>query len=149
MYINFDDKDITESEIQVDSAVFVKEIFITIYDLNKLDKYLLDLHKKGFDDYFYRDYRVSGLENLTNESRKKAISSAKRKAVLLAQELGQTKGKAHLIEEILAENNNWYSLNSEINTEKLLFSFGSEGYLIDPGYVTIQSKLKVSFELIK
>jgi len=57
----FDDKNIDFSLIQADSLVYVKEIIITINDLQNLDKYLLEIQKLGYKDLIYLDYRVKDL----------------------------------------------------------------------------------------
>ncbi|OFY82852.1 MAG: hypothetical protein A3F72_01840 [Bacteroidetes bacterium RIFCSPLOWO2_12_FULL_35_15] len=145
----FDDKNVSESLIQVDSSVYVKEIFITINDLTNLDKYLLELYKLGFKNYIYLDYRVKNYDDYKNQARKEAISSAKAKATSLATELGQSIGKAHTIEEINSENYNWYNIHNNANLENITFKLGADGYVIDPGFLIITSKIKVSFDLLK
>jgi uncharacterized protein YggE len=145
----FDDKNIDFSLIQADSLVYVKEIFITVNDLENLDKYLLEIQKLGYKDLIYLDYRVKDLTAYKDQARKNAIASAKRKAVLLANELGQSIGKAHTIEELESQSFNWYNIDNTKNLENITFKLGTDGYVIEPGYVTVVSKIKVSFDLLK
>src|ERR1035437_5698429 len=142
----FDDKNISESLIQVDGSVYVKEVYITINDLNSLDKYLLELYKLGFKDYIYLDYRVKNFSDYKDQARKEAIYSAKTKATLIATELGQTIGKAHTVEEINNENYNWYNIHNNVNLENITFKLGADGYIVEPGFLIITSKIKVSFD---
>lgn len=146
---NFNEKEIDKSLIQPNNSVYITEIFITIKDLNRLDKILLDLKKIGYGNFHYIDYRIHNYSDLKNKARIKAINLAKEKATLLANELGQDIGKAHSIEEIDCPNYNWYNINKNDNIENIPFLLDSEEYLIDPGYIIITSKIKVSFDLIK
>ena len=67
----------------------------------------------------------------------------------MATELGQIIGKAHTVEEINNENYNWYNIDHVNKTENITFKLGSDNYQIEPGYLTIISKVKVSFDLQK
>mgnify|MGYP000441922083 FL=1 len=122
----FDDKNIDFSLIQADSLVYVKEIIITINDLQNLDKYLLEIQKLGYKDLIYLDYRVKDLAAHKDQARKNAIASAKRKAILLASELGQSIGKAHTIEELESQSFNWYNIDNSKNLENITYQLGSE-----------------------
>lgn len=145
----FDPKNMTETLIQPDSGSYIKEVFITITDLTTLDKYLLELNKLGFKDFIYLDYRLKDYNTYKTQAKKEAIASARKKATLLAAEVGQTIGKAHRIEELSTEDYNWYNLQNETNPEQITFKLGADGYIIEPGYLTLTSKIKVSFDLIK
>ncbi len=48
--------------IQMDSAAYYKEVFVTIIDLKKLDKYLLELYTPEYRDCIYIDYRTSSYD---------------------------------------------------------------------------------------
>ena len=102
----FTDEDNSESLIQVNRLIFVKEIFITVNEIDKLDKYLLKLSKLGYNNLSYIEYRVKNIKGYKNQARKDAINAAKKKASLLTTEFGQTVGKAHSIEEIDTEDYN-------------------------------------------
>lgn len=145
----FDDKNISESQIEVEKSIYVKEVFITVYDLNKLDNILLELNKLGFSEFTYFDYRIKNLTDLKYQANAKAMNSAKTKATLLAKELGQTIGKAHLIEEENYQDNNWYNFQKDDKKENLTFIQGADDYVIEPGFVVITAKIKVSFDLNK
>ena len=144
-----DDKAIYQSLIQADSSYYVKEIFLTITDMNILDKTLLELYKLGYKQYIYLDYRVQNFISYKNQARKEAIILAKTKAASLSAELNQTIGKAHKIEELNQESYNWYNIHDTDNLEDITYKIGSDFYLIEPGYITIISKVRVSFDLIK
>ncbi len=145
---DFNEADLSKTVIQTDSSsIYYKEVFITVYDLKKLDKYLLELYNLGYRDYVYMDYRVSNYNRYKTQARKEAINAAKKKAQLLATELGQIIGKAHSIDDVYSEDYNWYNLKDKVNLEKLTFKAGADTYLIEPGYITITAKVKVSFDL--
>ncbi len=67
----------------------------------------------------------------------------------MASELGQSSGKAHTIEELEVQSFNWYNIDNSKNLENMTYKLGSEAYVIEPGYITIVAKVKVSFDLIK
>lgn len=142
---NFEEEGIFEGLVQVDSSIFIKEVFITISDLSKFEKYLLDLHNQGFTDFFYVDYRISNVEKHKADAVKLAVQSAKDKAVLLTSQFSQSIGKVHNVTEIPVENLSWYNLSKE----SLKFKIESGNYLINPGLISIRSKIKVSFDLLK
>ena len=144
-----DDKAIYQSYIQADSLYYLKEIFLTITNINMLDKTLLDLYKLGYKEYIYLDYRVQNFISYKNQARKEAIQLAAKKAALLAGELNQSIGKAHSIEELNQESYNWYNIHNIDNLENITYKSGSDFYVIEPGYITIISKIRISFDLIK
>jgi uncharacterized protein len=146
---NIDDSDIIETIIQVSNHKLVKEIFIKIKDLNKLDRYLIDLSKLGFDEYIFVDYRNDNYESIKNEARKEAITSAEKKAKLLASELGQTIGSAHTIGEMDYKSYNIFNIENYSNLENVTYNLGADKYLVEPGYITITAKIQVSFDLKK
>lgn len=144
-----DDKFIYQSYIQADSSVYIKEIFLTITDMNLLDKTLMDLYKLGYKQYIYLDYRVQNLLSYKNQARKEAVLLAKNKAAALAADLNQTIGKAHRIEELNQESYNWYTIHDNDNLENVPYKSGSDFYIIEPGYISILAKVRVSFDLVK
>lgn len=146
---NIDENDIIETIIQVGNHKLVKEIFIKIKDLKKLDKYLIDLSKLGFNEYVFVDYRNDNYESIKNDARKEAIKSAEKKAKLLAFELGQTIGSAHTIGEVDYKSYNIFNIDDYSNIENETYNLGADKYLIEPGYITITAKIQVSFELKK
>ena len=145
----FDDKDISQSVIQTDSVAYVKEVFITINDISKLEKYLLELFNLGYRNCIFTDYRVRNYIDYKNQARKDAINSAKKKAIVLANELGQTIGKANTIEELYTEDFNWYCIQDKNNFINNTSKSDANGYNVEPGYIIITSKVKVSFDLQK
>ena len=144
-----DDKAIYQSYIQADSSYYIKEIFLKISDINTLDKTLLELYKLGYRQYIYLDYRVENFTAYKNQARKEAVALARSKAVIMAAEVNQTIGKAHRIEEINQESYNWYNIHNTEDLENVTYNIGADSYVIEPGYITILSKVQVSFDLIK
>lgn len=146
---DFDQAQKTETLVQVDSNTYFKEVFFTIRDLDKVERYMIELYRLGFTSYVFLEYRVNNYAKTQLKAKQEAIQSAKEKAVKLASSLGQTIGKAHLIEEIPAESFNWYEIPQSTQIERLTYEEGSINYLIEPGYITINAQAKVSFDLIK
>lgn len=147
---DFDEKDMSESIIQVNGDEYIKEVFIIIKDLDKLDKHLLDLYRLGFTNYIHIDYRITNYEMRKDSARKEAIHNAKMKAESLAKNLGQSVGKAHTIEEVDLKIFNWYSINPKGDHEEDIFVEPvSNEYFVEPGYIIINSRIKVSFDLKK
>ena len=146
---DFDGKQVSEAYIQVDSLRYYKELFMTIKDLTKLDKILLELYKAGFKNYVFVDFRTSKKTDLINQARKDAIAAATNKAKLLANETGQLIGKVNTIEEIGSQEYNWYNLHKINTPDNNMYRLGSDNYIIEPGYITVVAKVKVSFDLLK
>lgn len=144
-----DDKAIYQSYIQADSSYYVKEIFLKITDINTLDKTLLELYKLGYKQYIYLDYRIENFITYKNQARKEAVALARNKAILLAAEVNQTIGRAHRIEELNQESYNWYNIHDTDHLENITFKIGADYYVIEPGFISILSKVQVSFDLIK
>jgi uncharacterized protein YggE len=144
---DFNESDISRTIIQIDSSTYYKEVFITINDVKKLDKYLLELSNLGYNDYIYIDYRVTNYNRYKMQCRKDAVNAAKKKAQALVAELGQTLGKAHTIEDLDSQDYNWYNLKNKENAGNITFKLGADNYVIEPGYITITSKVKLSFDL--
>jgi hypothetical protein len=59
---DFNEADMSKTFIQMDSAAYYKEVFVTIIDLKKLDKYLLELYTPEYRDCIYIDYRTSSYD---------------------------------------------------------------------------------------
>lgn len=146
---DFDDKNISETLIQIEKPVYVKEIFISIYDLTLLDRIISELYKLGYKDFHYIDYRIKNITDLQYQAKLKAIAAAKIKASLLAKELGQTIGKAHFIEELDYPDYNWYNIHNDVSIKELTYKQDADDYVIEPGFITISAKIRVSFDLIK
>lgn len=128
------------------TLVYTKEVFVELNDISKLDPILLEIRKQNLQVSFI-EYRICNPFRLCSEARKKAIEAARMKAIELAQQLGQSIGKAHDIEELGMENINWYSLQKE-EIEKINRRNSNE-YQVVPAELVIYSKVKVSFDLIK
>lgn len=144
---DFNEADISKTLIQVDSTAYYKEVFVAIYDLKKLDKYLLELYNMGYRDYIYIDYRTSFYSRYKTQAKEEAMINARKKAQTLAGASGQTVGKAYSIEELNSEDYNWYELSAKKTASSLTFRLGSDNYLIEPGYITLTARVAVRFHI--
>ncbi len=92
-------------------------------------------------------FRTTELRKHKDAARKKAVVAAREKAELLAQELGQSIGKAIIIEEVSA--NRWGgNQNAYANTSMDQTSGGeSEEVGFAPGQLEIKATVQVSFVL--
>lgn len=144
---DFNEADMSKTFIQLDSAAYYKEVFVTITDLKKLDKYLLELYTLGYRDYIYIDYRTSLYDKYKTQAREEAMADAKKKAKQVSFGLFLGLGKAYAVEELNTEDYNWYNLKDKKNAGKLTYKMGSDNYLIEPGYITVISRLQVSFSV--
>lgn len=138
---DFDDNNIVEGIIQPNGDTYKKEIFITVNDLNKLDRYLLELRKKGFRNINFIDYRIRDLNKFQNKALKQALANAAQKAKILQQPIGSI----YTVEEIGQQTYNWYSpqlKNIVLNDE---FDITN----INPGHLTLISKIKIAYNLKK
>lgn len=144
---DFNEADMSKTFIQLDSAAYYKEVFVTITDLKKLDKYLLELYTLGYRDYIYIDYRTSLYDKYKTQAREEAMADAKKKAKQLSLGLFLALGKAYAVEELNTEDYNWYNLKDKKNAGKLTYKMGSDNYLIEPGYITVTARVNVSFYL--
>lgn len=138
---DFDDNNIVEGVIQPNGDVYKKEIFITVNDLSKLDRYLLELRKKGFRNINFIDYRVRDINKFQNRALKKALDAAIQKAKILQQPVGNI----HTVEEIEQQTYNWY--NPQLKNIILSDNFDMNN--INPGHLTFISKIKVAYDLKK
>jgi len=144
---DFNEADMSKTFIQMDSAVYYKEVFVTITDLKKLDKYLLELYTLGYKDYIFIDYRTSSYDKYKAQAREEALADAKKKARQISTGLFLALGKAYAVEELNTENYNWYNLKDKKNAGGLTYKMGSDHALIEPGYITITAKVHVSFSV--
>lgn len=146
---DFNGKEIHSSLIQTKGSIYIKEVFITLRNLDKLDEQLREFRKYGADNLIYFDYRISNYRSIKKQTRQDAIIKAKKKAQDLALQLDQSIGKAHSIKELDSKSYNWYTIDDKQNLEDITFETGADNYLIKPGYIVITSKIEVSFDLIK
>lgn len=145
---DFNEDHQSRSLIQLDSNGYYKEVFIAIYDLKKLDRYLLELYNLGYRDYTYMEYRNSVYQRTKAKARDEAIENAKEKAGQLAASLNISLGKAYQVEELGSEDHNWYNIRNKDAAATLTHRLGSGKYLVEPGYITITSRVRVSFLIL-
>lgn len=145
---DFNEDHQSRSLIQLDSNGYYKEVFIAIYDLKKLDRYLLELYNLGYRDYTYMEYRNSVYQRTKAKARDEAIENAKEKPGQLAASLNISLGKAYQVEELGSEDHNWYNIRNKDAAATLTHRLGSGKYLVEPGYITITSRVRVSFLIL-
>jgi uncharacterized protein YggE len=129
--------------------VYVKDIFITVKNTEKLDEILFELNKLGLTNYRYVEYRVNNLKELKDRAKVEAIKIAREKAIKMAAAIGQSIGSAHTIEELDTPNYNWYDIAEKTKENNFAATLNSNDYLFDPGYIVVLSKVKICFELLK
>jgi uncharacterized protein len=134
---------VLEAKIDGKAALFIKEFIITVKNLSDLTKVIMELLRHDFTDIYSISYRVTNLNEVKNTARKDAIANARATAVLLARELGVTIGKAHLVKEEEILVNNWYIEKYRPDIRELT----NTTYFSNPGFITVPSKVTVSFNL--
>lgn len=133
---------------------------ITLKNLSKFDDFLTEILSTGANYVQNVQFRTTQLRKYKDEARTLAIRAAKEKASALAKELGQTIGKANMIQEIQEDTYNpWSSSylglkgsnansisNAVVNAPEA--SSGQE-YSGDfsPGQITVSAKIQVTFDL--
>jgi len=134
---------------------------ITLKELGKFDELLTKLIEAGVNNIQNVQFKTSQLRKYKDEARKLAISAAKEKASAMAKELGQTVGKAKLIQEIQEDTYFYYSpwssyypaanwsgplSNSVINSQSSgVQNENNEDF--SPGQIKVSAKVSVTFEL--
>lgn len=146
---DFDNKDITKSLTQVKGNYYVKECFITVNDLSKLERYLVQLQQQNFTQFTFIEYRSHKLETQLEKAQQRAIQRAKEKAKIIVNASGVELGKPHLIKELNTNYANWYQVNQGKELSSLLSQIKDGGYQTEPGYIIISTTFEVSFDLVK
>jgi uncharacterized protein YggE len=86
-----------------------RSFMVTINDLATLDSFLTDILLAGVNQVYGVDFRTADLQGYRDQARALAIQDAKRKADLLASELGQEVGEPLKVEERSANSYMWGS----------------------------------------
>lgn len=126
----------------------VKEFYITVNDASKYTDILYKLLKSGFDRIEIWDIRSTKLDAIKLSVFAGAVANARNKALKMVGPLGQQIGKAHLVEELPQSIFNGYA-------QYLLMPYDSldrannNSYMVQPLAITVTSKVRVSFDLIK
>lgn len=127
--------------------IFVRDFYIT----TNTDKYagiIIQLLRLGYSQISLVDFRLKDPSAYKQQALIKAIEAAKNKAQLIAKEIGQDIGSVHSLEEIQTPQYSWYANPNDIDS--VLYIKNITDYnLVEPGYITVPAKVKVSFDLIK
>ncbi len=123
-----------------------QSISICIDDLTRFEDIMAGLLATGVNNLGSPTFRSTELQKHKDEARKKAVASAKRKAQLLATELGQSIGDAIIIQE---------GAGGGINRQGAYANFGDSapsggseaGFA--PGQLEVKSSVTVSFRLFQ
>jgi uncharacterized protein len=124
------------------AAVFVKEFIITVRDISLLTKVIMELIRRDFTNIYSITYRLTDITTAKNSARLLAVANARAAAELYAKALGQTIGKAHLVEEEDTKIVNWYTEKYR-NANEIV----STTYNYNPGYISVPCKVTIGFEL--
>jgi uncharacterized protein len=156
-FIGVNKEDITEAILQTrnkggssaSQVAFIREIYVTVRNVARYYDVLLRIYSLGFTDISTVDYRSSRLGDLREEARKRAVEAAKQRASSMTAALGQTIGKAHYAEELYSAVYNPYTMDEPTLISSLAREQLSGDYYYEPGYITVVSRVKVSFDLQK
>ncbi|MDF2986257.1 MAG: hypothetical protein K0R50_1767 [Eubacterium sp.] len=140
-------------------------LVITLKDLSKFDELLTKLLGAGANNIQNVQFKTTQLRKHKDEARALAIRAAKEKAAALAKELGQTVGKASMIQEIqddtysyympwssygysganLLSNTNVISNSTMPASQSSTASVESESF--SPGQIKVSARVSVTFDL--
>ena len=137
-------------------------LVITLKDLSKFDELFTRILDSGANYIKNVQFKTTELRKYKDEARALAIKTAKEKAAALAKELGQTIGKASMIQEIQEEAYSYYSPLSSGSysganwASNVAFSNvnvpGTSSQSINsddfsPGQIKVSAKISVTFDL--
>jgi len=140
-------------------------LVITLKDLSKFDELFTRILESGANYVQNVQFKTSNLRKHKDEARALAIKAAKEKAVAMAKELGQTIGKANMIQEIQEDTYSNYSPwglggNSGTNSVSNVNAFSnstinvpgasSQSTIRDdfsPGQIKVSARIAVTFDL--
>ena len=121
-----------------------QSISVCIKDLSKYETISDELLSLGVNNLNGPTFRNSEMRKYKDEARKKAIVAAKEKAQLLAQQLGQSIGKAHNIKEVTG---GWAPRSAYANTISDDANGSDVGESFAPGQIEVRATVEVSFLL--
>ncbi len=140
-------------------------LVITLKDLSKFDELLTKLLGAGANNIQNVQFKTTQLRKYKDEARALAIKAAKEKAAALSKELGQTVGKASMIQEVQDDTYsyympwssygysgaNWLSNANAISNSAAPGSQGStasvESETFSPGQIKVTARVSVTFDL--
>jgi len=121
-------------------------IRVTLKDLSKYEFLVTELIKGGVNRIDSVEFQVDDSRKYKDETRLKAIRSAKEKATAMAAELGQTIGKPWEINEE-TENSMYSYANTRVSAGVDYRSPAQNEPTVAPGQVSVRSSVRVSFQL--
>ncbi len=128
---------------------------ITLKDISKFEDLLTKLLEAGANYIQNVQFKTTQLQKYKNEARTLAIRAAKEKAVALAKELGQTVGKASMIQEMQEDTYYYYnqwgtnqkSYSNVMANSTANMGQGFENNDFSPGQIKISARVSVTFDL--
>jgi uncharacterized protein YggE len=115
--------------------------------MSRIESLLSDVIKAGVNRLGGIEFRTTQLRKYKDQARQRAIKAAQEKAIALTKEIGQTIGKAYLINEEEAEGgsrSNNFLLNSSGSATG---DYSDEEGTIAIGQIPITARVTVRFEL--
>lgn len=137
-------------------------LVITLKDLAKFEELLTSLLEAGANYIQNVQFKTTQLRKYKDEARTLAIRAAKEKASAMAKELGQTVGKATLVQEVQEDAISYYSpwssayaganwaSNSLSNATANVQMPAAQGSSLDdfsPGQMKVSARVSVTFDL--
>lgn len=140
-------------------------LVITLKDLSKFDELFTRILDSGANYIQNVQFKTTELRKYKDEARALAIKAAKEKAVALAKELGQTIGKANMIQEIQEDTYSYYSplssssyagtnwlSNVSAASNSIVNVPGASSQNINsdefsPGQIKVSARISVTFDL--
>ena len=149
-YITLDER-YTDEEATKKPSVFLgyvvtKKIAIVLRDVSKTEQMLADIFKSGITHIDSVDFRSTQVRKYKDQARAMAIKAAQEKARAMANEIGQTIGKAYSITEEGA-NNSFAASNTANFHTTVGGSYSESESTISLGQISITARVVVSFEL--
>lgn len=121
-----------------------KTVIVRFAYLPRFEKFFAEVLKVGVTKVRSVEFRTTQIRKYKDQARAAAIRAAREKAVALTAEIGQTIGKAHMIQE---EGPGRSALSNNFGTV-VSGSFSSdENSSFAPGMITITAQVTVSFLL--
>ncbi|OPX42891.1 26 kDa periplasmic immunogenic protein precursor [Ruminiclostridium hungatei] len=137
-------------------------LVITLKDLAKFEELLTSLLEAGANYIQNVQFKTTQLRKYKDEARTLAIRAAKEKASAMAKELGQTVGKASLIQEVQEDAISYYSpwssayssanwaansISNATSNVQMPAAQGSSDDDFSPGQIKVSARVSVTFNL--
>ncbi len=139
-------------------------LVITLKDLSKFDELFTKILDSGANYVRNVQFKTTKLRDYKDEARALAVKAAKEKAVAMAKELGQTVGKANVVQELQEDIYSYYSpwsssaypganLASNVTLSNSILNAPGNGLQnanngdFSPGQIKISARIAVTFDL--